>query len=66
MRELIDDGVSGALVSNVEAAVAAVGRVRLLDRARIRARAVELFGVDRMIDDYISVYEHVIADARHA
>jgi glycosyltransferase involved in cell wall biosynthesis len=64
MRELIDDGVSGALASNVDEAVAAVERVRGLDRPRIRAIAVERFGVDRMVEEYVGVYRRVIDDAR--
>ena len=56
----------GDAILRVEAAVAAVSRVRVLDRPRIRAIAVERFGVDRMIDEYVAVYQQVIADARHA
>ena len=28
-------------------------------------RVVERFGVDRMVDRYVEVYERAIADARH-
>lgn len=64
MRELIDDGISGALVPDVDAAVAATGRVTAFDRPRIRAIAVERFGVRRMVDEYVAVYRQMIADAR--
>lgn len=64
MRELIDDGVSGALVANVDEAVPAVADVQRLDRQRIRDIAVERFNVDRMIDDYVAVYQKVISDSR--
>jgi glycosyltransferase involved in cell wall biosynthesis len=64
MTELIDDGSTGALVADVDAAVLAVDRVQSLDRAAIRAVAVARFGVDRMVDQYVDVYERTIAHAR--
>jgi glycosyltransferase involved in cell wall biosynthesis len=60
MAELIDDGTTGLLVEDAGAAVAAVERVADLDRAVIRARAVERFGVGRMVDEYVSAYEEVV------
>ena len=64
MRELIDDGVTGAVVGDVDGAVAAVDAVTALDRQQIRGRAVARFGADRMVDEYVEVYERVIAGAR--
>ena len=63
MGELIDDGRTGFLVSDLEAAVAAIARCQSLDRAAIRASAVERFSVDRMVDEYVRVYEGAIARA---
>jgi glycosyltransferase involved in cell wall biosynthesis len=60
MRELIDDGVTGMIVTHVDAAAAAVDRCAALDRAAIRARAIERFGVDRMVDQYVEVYETLL------
>ncbi len=60
MAELIEDGTTGFLVGDVGAAVAAVERAVDLDRAVIRARAVERFGVGRMVDEYVSAYEEVV------
>jgi glycosyltransferase involved in cell wall biosynthesis len=60
MAELIEDGTTGFLVGDVGAAVAAVPRAADLDRAVIRARAVERFGVGRMVDEYVSAYEEVV------
>jgi glycosyltransferase involved in cell wall biosynthesis len=60
MAELIDEGTTGLLVEDGDAAVAAVERVADLDRAVIRARAVERFGVGRMVDEYVSAYEEVV------
>ena len=63
MPELIDEGVTGMIVADVAGAVAAIDKTPLLDRTAIRALAVQRFGVDRMVDEYLSVYEQVIADA---
>jgi glycosyltransferase involved in cell wall biosynthesis len=59
MRELIDDGVTGLLVDDVDDAVDALGRVHELDRAQIRAAAVRRFDRRRMVDDYLAVYERI-------
>ena len=63
MPELIDDGVTGILVSDVAGAVVAVQKVDSFDRAAIRAVTIERFGVDRMVEQYIVVYEQVLGDA---
>jgi len=54
--EVIDDGVTGFLVDDVEAAVAAVARVTKLNRARVRARFDERFAIERVADDYLNIY----------
>ena len=61
MPELIDDGTTGMIVDDIDAASRAVARVSALDRVAIRATAVHRFSRDRMISDYISVYEQVLA-----
>jgi glycosyltransferase involved in cell wall biosynthesis len=66
MPELVHAGVTGAIVADVDGAVVAVGQIGALDRAAIRAEAVERFGCDRMVDEYVAVYEQVIARARRA
>jgi glycosyltransferase involved in cell wall biosynthesis len=60
MNELIEDGVTGYLVDDVESAVTAVTSVGQLDRHRIAASAAERFSVDTMIDKYVTVYRDVI------
>ena len=60
MRELVTAGTTGAIVADVAAAVDAVAEVAELDRRGIRRAAVERFGVDRMVDAYIEIYEQVI------
>jgi hypothetical protein len=49
--------VTGGVFESVEALVEGLPRVLALDRARIREQAVARFGVDRMVDEYASLYE---------
>ncbi len=63
MRELIEDGTTGYLVTDGPGAVDAVSRVGTLDRARIRSVAESRFGADRMVDAYVDVYRRVIAQS---
>lgn len=61
MGEVVDVGVTGYLGPDVESAAAAVESAARLDRAAVRARAAARFGVDRMVDDYLRVYEAILA-----
>lgn len=61
MPEIVADGVTGFLVGDVEDAVAAVGRVPMLNRAACRARVVERFSVGRMAADYLALYRRLLA-----
>ncbi len=63
MAEIVDDGVTGFLVGGADDAVAAVDRATRLDRSACRARATERFSADRMVDDYLRVYEQVLTRA---
>lgn len=60
MREVISEGVTGILVTNVAAAAAAVPKAVQLDRKAIRQVAEERFSAARMVDDYLGVYARVI------
>jgi glycosyltransferase involved in cell wall biosynthesis len=62
MSEVVDDGVTGFLVSDVVQAVTAVDRAAALDRAAVRARALARFGVDRMVEEYLSVYTRLLTN----
>jgi len=59
MPEVIDDGVTGFCVDDVDAAVAAVAIAAGLDRGMVRATAERRFGVDRMVDEYLAVYQRI-------
>jgi glycosyltransferase involved in cell wall biosynthesis len=54
--EIIDDGVTGFVVERVDDAVAAVGRIREIDRAECRRTFEARFDVTRMAHDYVEVY----------
>lgn len=60
MPEVVDEGVTGYLADDVELAVLAVDRAVLLDRAAVRAHAISRFGVDRMVDGYLAVYDQLL------
>lgn len=61
MPEIVDEGVSGLLVDDVESAVAAVADVVALDRAGCRRVAERRFSADRMVDDYLRLYAEILA-----
>jgi glycosyltransferase involved in cell wall biosynthesis len=62
--EVMDDGVTGFIVNNISEAVAAVGKVHTLDRARVRATFDRRFTARRMAEDYVDVYEELAQPAR--
>jgi glycosyltransferase involved in cell wall biosynthesis len=64
MPELITDGTTGFLVDDVDGAVVAVAKAASVDRAAIRANAVQRFDVARMVDEYIHAYETVLGSVR--
>ncbi|MFP4074727.1 MAG: glycosyltransferase family 4 protein, partial [Actinomycetota bacterium] len=61
MPEIVSHGVNGFLVDTTDEALAAVVDSPDLDRSQVRDSVVGHFGVDRMVDDYIRVYQRVIA-----
>jgi glycosyltransferase involved in cell wall biosynthesis len=64
MPEVVDEGVTGLLVANVGEAVGAVEGLAALDRLACRERAALRFSAERMVDDYLRVYERVLARRR--
>ncbi len=59
--EVMDEGVTGFIVDDLDSAAAAVERVGSLDRRRIRSVFQERFSVSRMARDYVAVYRRLIA-----
>ena len=60
MPELIEHGVDGFLVDGIEAAVEAVVAASSLDRRRVRRTIEDRFTHDRMVDEYITVYQRAL------
>ena len=63
MPEVVDDGVTGYVVDDLEQAVTAVDQAVALDRTLVHERAATRFGVDRMVEDYLQAYDAVITAA---
>ena len=57
MPEVVEDGVTGFIVTDEIEAVAAVKRASTLDRRAIRKRFEERFSVNRMVEDYVELYK---------
>lgn len=60
MRELIEDGVTGFLVDNLDGAVEAIDRIGEIDRAACRASIAARFTVDHMADRYLALYRTLL------
>jgi hypothetical protein len=62
--EVIDEGVTGFVVDELDAAVRAVDRCARLDRRQCRAVFERRFTAARMASDYLAVYRRVVERAR--
>jgi glycosyltransferase involved in cell wall biosynthesis len=62
MPELIENGKSGFLVNNVDEAIESVARIQQIERAYCRRHVERHFTVERMIDEYVHVYEMILKD----
>ena len=60
MPELIRDGETGFLVNSVDEAAEAVQKVAAISRKKCRDSIEKNFSIDRMVADYIKVYETII------
>ncbi|HOQ65984.1 MAG: glycosyltransferase [Methanosarcina thermophila] len=60
MPELIRNGETGFLVSNIDEAAEAVQNIDSISRKACREHAEKHFSVDRMVDEYIKVYETIL------
>jgi glycosyltransferase involved in cell wall biosynthesis len=61
MPEVVDEGVTGRLVADVDEAVAAVADIASIDRTACAAHARNRFAADRMVDDYLTIYRKIIS-----
>jgi glycosyltransferase involved in cell wall biosynthesis len=62
--EVIDDGVSGFIVRDEDAAVAATRRLHELDRPTVRATFERRWTARRMAEDYVGLYSGLSRPAR--
>jgi glycosyltransferase involved in cell wall biosynthesis len=58
--EVLDEGITGFGVNSLREAVAAVSRLSSLDRRKCRDAFERKFSVQRMADDYLTIYESMI------
>jgi glycosyltransferase involved in cell wall biosynthesis len=59
--EVIDPGVTGYCAAEREELPELVHAALDLDRAAVRARAESRFTATRMVDEYLAVYQKVVA-----
>jgi glycosyltransferase involved in cell wall biosynthesis len=58
--EVVEDGITGHIVDSVDEAIRNIGRVVALDRGRVRRRFEQRFTAQRMVQDYVKIYEKLI------
>ncbi|HSV29548.1 MAG TPA: glycosyltransferase family 4 protein [Candidatus Omnitrophota bacterium] len=64
VSEVVENGISGYIVSSIEDAVAAVEACRRFDRHRCRASFERRFSAARMAADYVMLYRRLAAPRR--
>jgi glycosyltransferase involved in cell wall biosynthesis len=62
--EIIEDGLTGAIVDTMEQAIVALPDVIALDRKKVRQRFEQRFSATRMAKDYVDVYRSLLASSR--
>ncbi|MCF6238569.1 MAG: glycosyltransferase [Candidatus Marinimicrobia bacterium] len=60
MPELIRNGLNGYLVRTVDDAIDAVRKIDDIDRLACRRFVEENFSIERMVNDYLQVYEQIL------
>jgi glycosyltransferase involved in cell wall biosynthesis len=64
--EVVDDGVTGAIVESVDEAIATLPRVMALDRGAVRSRFKQRFTAKRMAKDYVRAYHNLLGASKPA
>jgi glycosyltransferase involved in cell wall biosynthesis len=62
--EVIEEGVTGFVVRDVDGALAALERIGELDRVRVRRAAERRFSVEAMTAAYVGLYDQLTSRAR--
>ncbi len=65
MPELIEDEKTGFLVNDIGEAVAAVDRLKNINRLDCYNWAISQFSRDKMVDDYLNVYKQILDRPDH-
>lgn len=60
--EVIDDGITGFIVESIPEAVQAVHKIKQLSRHQVRHVFEERFTAERMTEDYLRLYRHVLEE----
>jgi glycosyltransferase involved in cell wall biosynthesis len=58
--EVVEDGITGFIVPNADAAVKAIKKVESFDRAACRRRFEERFTASHMSSQYLRLYETLL------
>lgn len=58
--EVVENGITGAVVDSMDEAVAALPRVVALNRKKVRQRFEQRFSATRMAKDYVAVYRSLL------
>jgi len=61
--EIVEDGVNGSMVESIEEAVRAVKDIARISRLRCRQAFEKRFTAERMAQEYLKVYQALIADS---
>ena len=62
--EILEEGVTGFMVDDLDGAVRAAERLPLVSRLRCRQQFEARFSAARMARDYLTLYRRLVADAR--
>jgi glycosyltransferase involved in cell wall biosynthesis len=60
VREIVQDGVTGFVVSSMDEALTAVKRLELVDRRHCRRAFEQSFSAERMTQNHLAVYNRVL------
>jgi glycosyltransferase involved in cell wall biosynthesis len=60
VREIVDPGVTGGIFDSLDGLVHGLPEVLALDRAQVRARAMQRFHPDRMVDAHVELYTRLV------
>jgi glycosyltransferase involved in cell wall biosynthesis len=63
--EVIDDGLTGRIVKDVDEAIRVLPEVMALNRRKVRRTFEERFSVARMAKDYVRLYRKVLSKPAH-